>query len=133
MGGEPLTTELSPALNVCAEAAGDKKAEHLIILDLRGLSDVTDHFVICHGNSDRQVVAIADSIEGQLRKVGLRPSHVEGRRRGEWILMDYIDFVVHIFVEDKRAFYRLEHLWGDAPRVEPAVGAESQPTSSHTG
>jgi ribosome-associated protein len=99
-------------LEQCVEAALDKKAEDLVVLDLRKLSDVTDHFVICHGNSDRQVLAIADSIEERLRRgLGVRPAHVEG-------LMDYIDFVVHVFVEERRNFYRIERLWGDAPRVD---------------
>lgn len=74
--------------------------------------------MICHGSSDRQVLAIADEIEDRLkRELGCRPSHVEGRRTGEWVLMDYVDFVVHIFLEGKRQFYRLERLWGDAPEV----------------
>ena len=99
-------------------AASEKKAEDLCILDLKGLSDVTDHFVICHGSSDRQVVAIADAIEDELRRSCRRkPKHVEGRTQGEWILMDYIDFVVHVFVGNKREFYRLERLWDDAPRL----------------
>jgi ribosome-associated protein len=80
---------------------------------------VTDHFVICHGSSDRQVVAIADAIEEELLRVCRRkPKHIEGRTHGEWILMDYIDFVVHVFVADKREFYRLERLWNDAPRLQ---------------
>jgi ribosome-associated protein len=100
-------------------AASDKKAEDLCILDLKGLSDVTDHFVICHGSSDRQVVAIADAIEEELlRACRRKPKHIEGRTQGEWILMDYIDFVVHVFVGEKREFYRLERLWDDAPRLE---------------
>jgi len=103
----------------CADAAWEKNAERLVILDLRELSDVTDYFVICHGTSNRQVQAIADSIDGRLRKeLKLRPTNVEGRATAEWILMDYIDFVVHVFVEQKRDYYRLESLWGDAPRVE---------------
>lgn len=74
--------------------------------------------MICHGTSGRQVAAIAEAIEERLaRSVGRSPGHVEGRRAAEWILMDYIDFVVHVFVEEKREFYRLENLWGDAPRV----------------
>jgi len=86
--------------------------------------------VICHGTSDRQVLTIADSIEERLlRTLRVKPASVEGRRRSEWILMDYIDFVVHVFVADKREFYRLERLWGDAPRVEPsaALPADDQP------
>lgn len=109
---------MRPEIRLCAEAAADRKAEELVILDLRGLSDVTDFFVICHGTSDRQVAAITDIIEERLRRdLGLRPAHVEGRRQAEWVLMDYIDFVVHVFVEDKRSFYRIERLWGDAPRL----------------
>jgi ribosome-associated protein len=115
---------LTPELAECVEAARDRKAEDIVILDLRGLSDVTDHFFICQGTSDRQVLAIADSIEERLFKNrSLKPSHVEGRRISDWILMDYIDFVVHIFVAEKRAFYRLERLWGDAPLVDvPEAG-----------
>ena len=88
-------------------------------MDLRGLSDVTDYFLICHGSSDRQVLAIVDSIEEQLRhEFKRRPSHVEGRRSGDWVLMDFIDFVIHVFHEDRRQFYRLESLWGDAPSID---------------
>lgn len=97
----------------------------MIVLDLRGLSDVTDYFVICHGGSDRQVLAIADEVEERLDKErGRRPGHVEGRRSADWVLLDYIDFVVHVFQEEKREFYRLERLWGDAPRVP--LGEDSE-------
>jgi len=91
-----------------------------VVLDLRGRSDVTDYFLICHGNSERQVRAIVETIEERLdRELGRRPSHVEGGRgASDWILMDYIDFVVHVFLEDRRQFYRLERLWGDAPSVD---------------
>jgi len=90
-----------------------------VALDLRGLSDVTDYFIICHGNSDRQVQAIADGIQERLRReLSRRPLHIEGERAAEWILMDYVDFVVHIFLMDKREFYRLERLWGDAPLLD---------------
>lgn len=115
----PLTTQLPPEVDRCVEAALDKKAEDLVVLDLRGLSDVTDFFVICHGTSEPHVKAIKDSIDESLRKdLKLRPSHVEGDRQAEWVLLDYIDFVVHVFIADKREFYRLESLWGDAPRHE---------------
>ena len=107
------------------EAALDKKAEDLAVLDLRHISDVTDYFVICHGTSDRQVLTIADSIEERLiRTLRVKPASVEGRQRAEWILMDYIDFVVHVFVAEKREFYRLEPLWGDAPRIAPPRAEE---------
>jgi ribosome-associated protein len=102
-------------------AARDKKAEGILVLDLRGRSDVTDFFVICHGTSERQTGAIADAIERRLLEAGYaQAAHVEGRRRGEWILLDYIGFVVHVFLDSRREFYRLERLWGDAPRVEVA-------------
>jgi len=100
------------------DAARDRKAEDVVALDLSGLSDVTDVFVICHGTSDRQVAAIVENIERRLRcEAGRKPTHIEGLRRSEWVLLDYIDFVVHVFVHEKREFYRLERLWGDAPAV----------------
>ena len=87
--------------------------------------------MICHGSSSRQALAIADAVEERLLQEGRRkPKHVEGRRVGEWILMDFIDVVVHVFVEDRREFYGLERLWGDAPRVEleGTVAAPARPT-----
>jgi nicotinate (nicotinamide) nucleotide adenylyltransferase/ribosome silencing factor RsfS/YbeB/iojap len=117
-GALPLKTDTPDDVLLCVDAARDRKAEEIVALDLRGLSDVTDTFVICHGSSDRQVVAIAENIEMRLRKeCGRKPAHIEGLRRGEWVLMDYIDFVVHVFLEEKRAFYRLDRLWGDAPSL----------------
>lgn len=107
-----------------------------MVLDLRGLSDVTDFFIICHGTSDRQVAAIANSIEEQLHgTLGRRPSHVEGLRSAEWVLMDYVDFVAHVFLADKRHFYRLERLWGDAPSIDvssilPGPASDSANASS---
>ena len=102
------------------EAAVDKKALEPVVLDLRGLSDVADFFLLCAGTSDRQVQAIAEGIEERLSvQFKRRPSHVEGRRHGDWILLDYIDFVVHVFREETRRFYRLERLWGDAPALDP--------------
>lgn len=90
------------------------------MLDLRRIGSITDYFVICHGRSTRQVQAIADRIEEILRKGGLRPNHVEGYPPGEWILMDYVDIIVHIFHQDRRNYYNLEKLWADAPRLEVA-------------
>lgn len=90
----------------------------MLVLDLRGLCQFTDYFVICHGGSSRQVLAIADAIEERLFTAERRkPKHVEGRRVADWVLMDFIDVVVHVFVDEKREFYGLERLWGDAPRV----------------
>ena len=101
------------------EAALDMKAEDPVVLDLRGRSDVADYFLICHGSSDRQVLAIVESIEERLREDrGLRPSHVEGKRTADWVLMDYVDLLVHVFRDDRRQFYRLERLWGDAPSLD---------------
>ena len=101
------------------EAAEEKKAQDIAVLDLRGVCDFTDFFVISHGDSTRQVLTVAEAVEERLAATfGLRPNHVEGRRSGEWVLLDYIDFVVHSFLAEKRAFYRLERLWGDAPRLD---------------
>ena len=123
-----------PEISLCISAASDKKAEDLVLLDLRGLSDATDYFIVCHGSSDRQVKAIVDNIQDELRKAGFRPSHVEGDRNYEWVLIDFIDVVVHVFQGEKREFYRIESLWGAARRIElpsdPSSGpsAESAPS-----
>jgi ribosome-associated protein len=106
-------------LKQIVDAASDKKAEDIIVLDLRGLCQFTDYFVICHGSSSRQALAIADAIEERLFEEGRRnPKHVEGRRFADWILLDFIDVVVHVFLDEKREFYGLERLWGDAPHVD---------------
>lgn len=108
---------LPSALKTAAKAALDKKAEDLRILDLRGTSAFTDFFIILHGNSGRQNAAIADGIEEALKKVKLRPLGVEGRAHGEWILMDYGFFLVHVFSRAARDYYAMEKLWADAPRA----------------
>jgi ribosome-associated protein len=105
-------------------AAQDKKAIDVVVLDLRKSGGFTDYFVICTGNNARQVNAIADGIEETLKKdFGERPALAEGTQKSEWVLLDYFNFVVHIFSRDCRAFYGLERLWGNAERHEfPAAG-----------
>lgn len=99
--------------------ARDKKAEDVVVLDLRKAGGFTDYFVICTGTNPRQITAIADGVEETLRKdLGERPALVEGVERSEWILLDYFNFVVHVFGRECRAFYGLERLWGDAERHE---------------
>ncbi len=116
---------LLPALLRAVEAAHDKKASGVVALDLRKASAFTDYFLVCSGRNVRQVKAIADAIEESLRAVGQRPSLVEGYARAEWVLMDFFDFVVHVFTPDTRRFYALERLWGNAERIEfPGPGEE---------
>lgn len=103
-------------MELALRAAEDKKAERPEVLELSGLSDFTDYFVIVSGKSHRQVVAIADGIQEALAKSGVRPHHVEGHELCEWILLDLGDVVVHVFADDKRLFYDLEGLWRDARR-----------------
>jgi ribosome-associated protein len=101
-----------------ADIAGDKKAEDIVALDLRGISSFTDFFVICSGTSEPHLKAIINELEERLRKEhGLRPVAVDGFPLSQWVVADYADVVVHIFHTDKRAFYSLEDLWGDAPRL----------------
>jgi ribosome-associated protein len=102
---------------VTAEAADAKKAFDILILDLRGLTYITDYFVICSGGSTTQVGAVSDSIGQALAKAGIHPDHIEGQAEASWVLMDYGDVVVHIFEVQTRAYYALEKIWGDAPRV----------------
>jgi ribosome-associated protein len=99
-----------------AELASDKKAIDVRILDLRGVVGYTDYFVICSGNTERQTKAIHDGIHQELKdSSGLLPRRTEGERQARWILMDYLDCVVHIFTPEARSFYRLEQLWGEVP------------------
>jgi ribosome-associated protein len=107
------------------EATLERKAQDVTVLDLRGISTATDFFVVASGRSDVQVKAIADHVVEELKAEGSPPGHVEGLTGGRWVLLDYIDFVVHVFHPQARAFYQLENLWGDAPRWDqPADGDE---------
>jgi ribosome-associated protein len=111
-----MVSVLETAL-LAAEAADGKKAYDLLVLDLKGLTSITDYFVLCSASNTTQVGAIADGIGQALAGEGVRPSHIEGGAEATWLLMDYGDVVVHIFDEQTRSYYSLERLWGDAPRV----------------
>jgi ribosome-associated protein len=121
-----LTGEVARAV----KAALDKKATDVVVLDLRNTPAFTDFFILCSGNSTRQVKAIADAVEEALRAAKIRPAHTEGYDKGEWILMDYFSFIVHVFSPQMRLFYSLERLWGDAERIdvtdEPPVAAKAR-------
>jgi ribosome-associated protein len=114
----PLPAQIERAVR----AAEDKKAYDLLVLDLRKAAGFTDYFVICSGANARQIRAIADAVHEALAMDGAKPAHIEGYDRSEWVLLDYFDFIVHIFGPETRAFYGLERLWGSAERVDvPAV------------
>jgi ribosome-associated protein len=100
-----------------ARAALDKRAADLVILDVRGVSGVTDYFVVCSGRSSPHLQAISDAIRDTLKTEGVRPLHIEGVADSGWILLDYGDVLMHVFLEETRAYYALERLWGDAPTV----------------
>jgi ribosome-associated protein len=106
----------------CAKAALEKKAFNVTILELKKATSLTDYFLICSGRSDRQVQAIAESIEGKMSEKGARPMGEEGMQEGRWVLMDYDDVVVHIFYDPVRRHYDLEGLWIEAPRIDPPEG-----------
>lgn len=111
--------ELDDVVKLAVESASDKKAFRLVALDLREIASFTEFFVICSGANARQVQAIADEINERLKKdLNARPVRIEGYRGAEWVLLDYGDFVVHIFEKDAREFYDLERLWRDARKVE---------------
>ena len=121
-----LKRQVAEAINACLE----KKAEQISILQLeKGSGPFTDYFVVCSGTNPRQIQAISDEVEERLKKDGLRPAHVEGYKQAEWVLLDYVDFVVHVFSEKARRYYDLERLWKSAKRLEPAelvTGIRSQ-------
>jgi ribosome-associated protein len=112
------TPRLPSQLTKAIEAAGSRKATNVTVLDLRKTGAFTDYFLICTGANPRQVQAIADAVEERLKTVKVRPTHVEGYERAEWVLLDYFDFIVHVFSPHARQFYALERLWGEATRIE---------------
>jgi ribosome-associated protein len=112
------SARLARELDVAIGAAEDKKAENLVLLDLRKAAGFTDFFVICTGTNARQIRAIADGVMEALAAEGTKPAHIEGYERSEWILLDYFDFIVHVFASETRLFYSLERLWGSAERVD---------------
>ncbi len=114
-------SELKQQVTAAIQACLEKKAEEISILEMeKGSGAFTDYFVLCSGTNPRQVQAIADEVELRLKTTGVRPAHVEGYKQGEWVLVDYVDFVVHVFSEKARKYYDLERLWKTAKRLEPA-------------
>ena len=112
-----LKQQVSEAIRACQE----KKAEQISILELeKGSGAFTDYFVVCSGSNPRQIQAISDEVQNRLERTGLRPTHVEGSKPAEWVLLDYVDFVVHVFSEKARKYYDLERLWKSARRLEAA-------------
>jgi ribosome-associated protein len=108
------------------DAALDRKARDITVMDVRNVSGVADYFVLCTGDSELQIKAIMEAVEHQIEeRFGERPWHIEGSDHKQWVLLDYVDVVVHIFNEEKRAFYSLERLWGDAPMEEVPDEADS--------
>ena len=105
-------------VRVAAHAALDKKAIDLVVLDLQGLSSIADFFLVCSARSAPQADTIAEAVRGALRAEGIRPRHNEGSAQSGWLLLDYGDVVVHVFLEETRVYYALERLWGDAPVME---------------
>jgi ribosome-associated protein len=119
--------KIPTALKGSITAMLDKKAEKVVVLKLKGVNDITDYMVICHGNTPRQNNAICDEVQKRLRKeFKLKAFSVEGEREADWILLDYIDFIVHIFSRESRDKYALEKLWMDAKRYDFYVSQESQ-------
>ncbi len=118
---ERKSTRFPAQVGHAIKAAGDKQAVNLVVLDLRKAAGFTDFFMIASGTNPRQVRAIADGVMERLAGEGVRPAHVEGYDRSEWILLDYFDFIVHVFAPDTRVFYDLERLWGNADRIEVAA------------
>ncbi len=111
--------EIPTRVRRAVAAMQDRKARDLLVLELAEISDFTDFFLLSTGSSERQVRAIADAVDERLREDGVRALHIEGYEHGQWVLMDYGDFLVHIFYEPTREYYQLERLWADAPNVTP--------------
>ncbi|MBP1622219.1 MAG: Iojap-related protein [Acidobacteria bacterium] len=117
---------MNEALRIAVNAADDKKANDLVILDISKVTSFANYFLLCTGDSSRQMQAIADEVEKKLKEAGIRPSHVEGYQNSEWILLDCMDLVVHIFSKNARAFYDLERLWRDAIKMDVSLLIEKK-------
>ena len=126
----PVEAELDERIRLALSAASEKKAINSVVLDLRAIASFTDYFVIASGTNERQVQAISDEIQETLKKAGTLAARVEGYKTAEWILLDYGDFVVHVFAEKARQFYDLERLWREAQRVELPPELRNQGDSS---
>ncbi len=124
-----MTDDLDATLSLFIQAVLGKKAAHVVALDMRELTSIADVFIICSGRSNRQVVAIAEHIERQMRKHKIKPLSVEGTTEGHWVLMDYGHVIVHVFFESVRSFYDLEGLWHDARRIPIPAAASPKPAS----
>jgi len=109
-----------PSLDLFIQAAQGKKALDIVVMDLRGMTAITDYFIICSGRSSRQVMAIAEHIQKEMRNNGIRPLGAEGAGSGHWILLDYDHVVIHVFYDPIRRFYNLEGFWSDVPRIQVA-------------
>jgi ribosome-associated protein len=114
-----MSDDIEASLDIYVRAALVKKAVNLAVLDLRALTSIADAFIICSGRSNRQVTAIAESIQVELKKHGIRPLSIEGVKDGHWVLLDYGHVVIHVFYGPIREFYNLEGLWVDAPKITP--------------
>ena len=110
--------QMIDSLRTAAQAAADKKAFQIVGFEVSDLTSYTDSLLICSAASDRQVAAIANAVQRQLKEAGRRPLHVEGERRADWVLLDYGEFVIHVFTEERRTYYGLDGLWGDAPKLD---------------
>jgi ribosome-associated protein len=125
MSNRKRTRGRPAALRLVTEALLDRKAVDAVVLDLRGLSSATDYFVIASGTSDAHVRGMAEHLMEALAPRGVKPHHVEGLPQGRWVLLDYVDFVVHVFHPELREFYQLERLWGEAPVVAVQDGSST--------
>ena len=125
-----MTDPIQHRVHTAVSAALDKKAFDLDVLNVTGLTSIADYFLMCSATSERQAVAIADSVVDKLREEDrVKPRLIEGTTPGRWILLDYGDFIFHIFTEDCRRFYGLERLWGDAPNVTAEFSEEAAPAN----
>jgi ribosome-associated protein len=112
-----LSDDTIELLRAAVESVADKKGFHINLLDVSALTSYTDVFLLCSAANVRQVAAIADAVTRRLKSAGRRPLHTEGGSGSEWVLIDFGEFIVHLFTEDKRGYYALDSLWGDAPRL----------------
>lgn len=122
-----------PSLDLYVKAIYGKKASDVVVIDVQGITSVADFFILCSGSSNRQVSAIAEHIQKELKNNNIKPLSIEGIKEGQWVLLDYGHIIIHVFYDTVRSFYNLEGLWADAPRIKTSAMTEHEKTQPDHG
>lgn len=126
-----MKKQISDVLSAVAQAIYDKKGFNILVLDVKGISSITDYFIVAEGSVDRHVKALSQNIQDRLATIGQKPMHIDGEQEGDWVVLDYSDFVIHLFIPELRERYAIEHLWKEAKIVDVPVDKSHPSETKH--